>query len=117
MSANIISKQPSESFYVGIDFSTVPLASGETVVMSGNVNGAAANSFAKAYLYDKETGQGEEKTSTVIVDSTLAVQGDTILKVKVKAGVVADTYYKISLGAVTSHGNFYERDLFLGMED
>ena len=117
MSTDMLPKQPSESFYVGVDFSTTPLASDETIVMSGTVNGQATNSFAKAYQYDKDSGLGDEKTDTVIVSNTLAVQDDTILKVKVKGGVVTDKFYKISLGAVTSYGNFYERDFFLGMED
>jgi len=117
MSTNMLPKQPSESFYVGIEFSTIPLASGETIVMSGTVNGQATNSVVKAYQYNKESGLGDEKTDTVIVSDTLAIKDDTILKVKVKAGLVTDKFYKISLGAVTSYGNFYERDLFLGMED
>lgn len=111
MGANLIDKQPSESFYVGIDFSTVPLASGETIVMSGSVNGQVKQSFVAAY------NSAGNPVSLIIVDNTLAVQDDTILKSKVQAGSVSDRRYKISFGAVTSHGNFYERDLVLNMED
>ncbi len=111
MGANILSKQPSESFYIGIDFSTVPLASGETVVVSGNVNGQTKQSFVAAY------NSAGTPVPSLIVDNTLAVQDDTILKGKIQAGSVPDRRYKISFGAVTSHGNFYERDLVLNMED
>lgn len=114
---NSLNKQPSETFYVGIDFSTVPLATGETVVMSGGVNGTPTDSFARAWPYDPATGVGAEATDDVIVSGTLAVFDDTGLKVKVKAGAVADVFVKVSLGAVTSHGNFFERDLYLQMVD
>ena len=111
MGAHLVPKQPSESFYVGIDFSSVPLADGETVVLSGNVNGQQKQSSVSAY---NSTGTS---VNSIIVDDTLAVQDDTILKAKVQGGSVPDRRYKISFGAVTSHGNFYESDLILDMED
>lgn len=114
---NRVMKQPAETFYVGIDFSTTPLADGETLVSSGSVNGEEKSSFVKVWPYDPTTGQtGTEATGTFIVADSLTING-TVLMAKVKGGAVSDKVYKVSFGAVTSAGNLFEEEIYLPMVD
>lgn len=112
-----ITKQPAETFSVGNDFYN-ELDSGETLVLSGLVNGVTTDSTAVAY--DKNSN---DVSSTILVDNTLAIVAndagvqDVALQVKVRGGTLADKKYTLSLRAVTSEGNLYEGDIELTMRN
>ena len=94
-----ISKQPSETFIVGVDFSLL-LASGETI-------SAGASTCVEADTTDPES-------ATTIMDAgSLQASADLqVLLVRISGG--ADGHvYKLSFRAGTSASNVYEQDLLV----
>jgi len=108
-------KQSSESCLIGADFSRV-LEEGEYLLVDQ----------CTITAIDKD---GESATSTVLDNDDKAVQtanaediGVTpktngMLVTRVKAGVEANSRYKITFLVVTSNGNTYEKDVYLKIDN
>ena len=92
-------KQPAESFYYGAQFSNVIDTDNESINISGSSVVAVDNG-------------GDEDTS-VYTAVSLAVVNDTILAVRVKAGVEAKSPYKLTYVVSTTLNNIYEKDVFM----
>ena len=96
-----ITKQPSEKFYVSVDFSAV-LASGET--LDAMASGVTA--------YDSS---GTDVTSTII-DASALTASSGILQTRIMGGTNASDY-KVTFVAHTSSGNIFEMDVTLFVYD
>lgn len=103
MALEDFSKQPYETFPIDADFVNV-LVDEETIIL--------ASSDVSALKSDGST----DATSIVLTVAQKAVDGSA-LQIRVKAGVVADSPYKITFRAVTSNNNKYEKDVEMTIEE
>ncbi len=102
MALDDFSKQPYETFPIEADFVNV-LADEETITL--------ATSDVSAKKSDDT-----DATSDVLTVAEKAVDGSA-LQIRVKAGVAADSPYKITFRAVTSDNNKYEKDVEMTVEE
>jgi len=104
MQDNVFSKQASEKFYIEADFSLV-MTSGETVDLT--------NSSVTAK--DKD---GADKSSTVLDSATKAVSSsDKGLVIRVQAGSVSESPYKLTFLLLTQQGSTWELDVMMHLVD
>ena len=96
--AKLFSKQPSEEFYIRVNFSK-NWATGDSVDL-GNSTFTAV---------DKD----DADKSTVVLDQTTlaAAPDDKGLIIRVQAGEVAESPYKLTGLCKTTQGNTWEKDL------
>ena len=98
-------KQPAETFPVGVNFSDRLLA-GETILLDGS-------SIAEVPMIESP-----DEGDTVIVDGSLEVSSDgTTLSCRLAGGLVATNKYRLSFRAATSMSNLYEHDVMLTVID
>jgi hypothetical protein len=92
------SKQPSEKYFIEADFSKVWM-SGDSVTLASSSVVAVNNA-------------DEDKTSEVIEagDTAVSTSGKGLV-IRVKAGSVAESPYKITAKIMTSLGNEWELDI------
>jgi hypothetical protein len=90
-------KQPDEKFYVAADFVDM-LQTGESIVLG--------SSTVTAIDVDDS-----DATTDIVETSTLTLQDTTKLSVQIKAGVVANSPYKLTYKAVTDSNNILEVDV------
>lgn len=96
-----ITKQPSEKFYVSVDFSAI-LDIGETIDAIASTVTAADSS-------------GNDVTSTFI-DASALTASSGILQSRIMDGN-NNTNYKVTFTAHTSLGNIFERDVTVFVYD
>ena len=102
MALESFEKQISEEFTISGGISDVAIT-GETVILAGSSVSAT----------DKD---GTDASSAVLYGSNISVS-TTFLKVKVKAGTVALSPYKITFKMVTSEDNLYEKDVLMYIKE
>ena len=101
MADDVTSKQPSENYFIEFDFSKV-LPTGETIDLT--------NSTISALKSDGST----DATSIVLDGTTKAMASSNKgLVIRVKAGVVADSPYKVTAIFKTIQGSTFEKDISL----
>jgi len=96
-------KQPAEKFFFGAQFSNVIDTDNEAIDLSLSTIAAVDS-----------TGVAD---TSVYVAGSLAVVADTILAVRVQAGVESKSPYKLTYLVTTTLGNKYEKDVLMEIID
>lgn len=96
-----LGKQPAETFLLAVDFSTTPLATGETLVLAGSSVTATIN--------------GTDTAADIVTEGSVAVSG-TKLQARLTGGDEG-VIYKVSFRAATSMSNLFEQDVLVGVAD
>ncbi len=104
MALDNITKQSYETFIIAVDFGNNMTTDEELVLASCDVSAM------------KSGGVAGDSTSTVLTVAQKAVDG-TLLQIRVKAGVEADSPYKITFKGVTDLANQWEKDINLTIEE
>ncbi len=104
MALDNITKQSYETFIIAVDFGNNMVSDEELVLGSCDVSAM------------KSGGIAGDSTSTVLTIAQKAVSG-TLLQIRVKDGVEADSSYKITFKAVTNLANQWEKDINLTIKE
>lgn len=96
-------KQPYEQFFLGADFVNVLDTDVEDIDL--------ANSSVTAVDVSGDTD------NSVFDVSSLAVESNTILKVRIYAGTEAKSPYKFTFRIVTTQNNKWEKDIQMEVEE
>jgi len=99
---NIFVKQPNETFFISAGITNV--ISDEESIVLGSCTAVAVDC------------NGDSATSDIL-SGALALDGTTKIKIRVKAGTVALSRYKITFNIITDAGNNWEIDVFMQVRE
>lgn len=98
--------RPDEDFVIGVDFSTTPLASGETLVAEGSsVTATIYGSTSSADIIESD--------SMEIIDGD---ETDSVLQARI-TGVTKGKTYKVKFSGATSDDNLYTQNVIVKVSD